>query len=156
MDDLHRLNVPEAIRTLLRNAGIRTIAEVRMRCELSTLQDLPGVGRATEDKIRAAMTGLEHLLRSDPFVWLYVCGGAVALVIAMVLAVWAFTKDSLTGNQYLVLFWCLPLCSGIVAGCFCGSITTRSTSRLKGLEIAAAGGFAVWLITCIRSRADLV
>jgi hypothetical protein len=82
------------------------------------------------------------------FLLLYWYAGALALIIGFVFAFWAFSLPGLRPHQFFILSWILPLTSGIVAGAFSGSITTKvSKSEWKGLFIAATGGSAVWLIT---------
>jgi hypothetical protein len=86
------------------------------------------------------MNGDQHRIS-----WPWFIFGCILFLVAVVAFFWAFALGNLTREQHFLLMWLLPLASGFACGCFYGSLST--SGLVGGLTTAAAGGFAVWLLS---------
>jgi hypothetical protein len=98
---------------------------------------LPVLGFDTEESEKPATRGIE---------WRYFGVGCFFALIAVGMAVWAFSLEEMKPHQYFILRWLFPLASAFSSGSFTGSIVTSSNKFWWGLAVAATGGFAVWLL----------
>jgi hypothetical protein len=71
--------------------------------------------------------------------------GALFSIVTIGFLVVAFRLPEISCDRWKLLQFILPVFTGIAAGAFVGAITANGS--INGLTIAAAGGFAVWLIS---------